>query len=82
MQLGRARADAIIISGKLLRDEPQLSYEPTGPWAGPLQTWRKTKLLRTTPPTIWIMTKSGDLPAAHPVFAKDQAPCTVYTGSE
>ena len=64
LQLGRARADAIVITGKLLRDEP--GYAISLPQRGGLRTWRKNVMGREHDPELWILTRTGDLDPNHP----------------
>ena len=52
----RARADAIIVTAKILRDEPALSYELAGPAAPALTKWRNR------PPPILLVLTSGRQP--------------------
>lgn len=79
LQLARARADAIIISGKLLRDEPTLDYQLRGPQADALGSWRKSCQGRHEPPRVLIMTRSGALPSQHPIF-ESVNPITILSG--
>lgn len=78
LQLTRARADAIIISGKLLRDEPTLNYQLRGPKAEALRSWRKLCQERHSPPHLLILTRSGALPSEHPIFESSN-PVTVLS---
>jgi riboflavin biosynthesis pyrimidine reductase len=69
LQLGRARADVIVLSGKLLRDEAALDYTLRGPDARALRNWRRREQGRTREPTLALLTRSGELPAQHPIFS-------------
>ena len=68
LQLARARADAIIITGKLLRDEAALDYTFRGPHAEALAAWRQSVQKRKGMPTLVVLTRSGRLPAEHPIW--------------
>jgi riboflavin biosynthesis pyrimidine reductase len=77
LQLGRARADVIIITGKLLRDEPR--YDIRLPETGDLRTWRKKVMDREEDPELWVLTRSGDLDPQHPIWNAIARP-VVFTG--
>ena len=49
LNLARARADAIITTGRILRDEPELEYALPSAWAGSLIAWRQAALHRDSP---------------------------------
>ncbi len=70
LHIARARADAIIITGKILREEPKLTFdlraEPR--WGDALVDWRKARWGISAPPWLLILTGSGDIDFAHPVF--------------
>lgn len=70
LHLARARADAIIITGKILRDEPRLSYtlraDPR--WGGALEAWRERRWGLCDPPWLLILTGRGEIDFHHPVF--------------
>ena len=74
--IARARADAILTTGEILRREPDLRHGLPGPGALPLglAEWRRTVLGKTTPPILWVMTRSGDLDFAHPAFGHPEKP--------
>lgn len=55
--LARARAEAIITTGRILREEPNVRFEPQGPWAGALHAWRRAQGL-TTPPRIIVLSRT------------------------
>jgi riboflavin biosynthesis pyrimidine reductase len=64
LNLARARVEGIVISGSILRAEPDLRYN--------LQTemtaWRRDVLGLEAPPWLLVLTRGANLPAAHPVF--------------
>jgi riboflavin biosynthesis pyrimidine reductase len=70
LHISRARADGIIITGKILRDEPNLSYSLLADprWGDALQQWRERRWAIFDPPWILILTESGDIDFDHPVF--------------
>lgn len=63
LQVSRARADAIVTTGKILRDEPALRCRPS-PESLP---WRDT-LGKSRLPTVLVLTSGHELPLEHPVF--------------
>lgn len=69
LNLTRARADAIIITGGILREEPALSYAPgaPGPESEALRAYRH-HYGPSGPPRLVIMTRGAGLPLDHPVF--------------
>jgi riboflavin biosynthesis pyrimidine reductase len=70
LHISRARADGIIITGKILRDEPNLSYslEADPRWGNALLKWRERRWGIFEPPWILVLTESGDIDFDHPVF--------------
>lgn len=70
LNASRARADAIITTGKILRDEPELTYVLAGPdeAVAALHKWRKEKWGLSEPPWILVLTSGRDLDLDHPVF--------------
>ena len=70
LHIGRARADAIIITGKILREEPELTYDLRADprWGDALVSWRECRWGLSDPPWLLILTGSGDVDFDHPVF--------------
>jgi riboflavin biosynthesis pyrimidine reductase len=70
LHISRARADAIIVTGKILRDEPNLSYSLKADprWGNALLKWRERRWGIFEPPWILVLTESGDIDFDHPVF--------------
>jgi hypothetical protein len=81
LALARARADQILLTAQILREEPELTYAyGVGPDAAhdpgaagglaswQLAAWRRLRLRRVDPPELVIITKRGDVPAGHPIF--------------
>ncbi len=79
LNLARARADVIVITGKILRDEPTLSYAPgrPGPDAPALSLYRES-LGKTQPPLLAIMTRGSGLSFEHPVFHEPHARALLF----
>lgn len=77
LDLSRARADAIVTTGQILRDEPDLSYElPPGH-----ASWRRLMLGKQRPPKLLVLTSGRDLPASHPLL-NGEWEVTLYPGPE
>lgn len=74
LSCARARVDAILVSGSVLRFEPDLFYAAAEPAMAAL--WP-----REAPPWLCVMTRSGDLPADHGVWGSAVRPM-VYTGPD
>ena len=70
LHIARARADGIIITGKILRDEPKLSFSLRADprWGDALESWRVRRWGLCEPPWILILTGSGEIDFEHPVF--------------
>jgi len=70
LHMGRARADGIIITGKILREEPELTYDLRADprWGDALVDWRERRWGLSEPPWLLILTGRGDIDFDHPVF--------------
>ena len=70
LHIARARSDAIVVTGKILRDEPALQYDLRADdrWGDALPTWRQLRWGLWEPPWLLILTASGKLDWSHPVF--------------
>lgn len=70
LHIARARADGIIITGKILRDEPSLTYslQADPRWGAALVQWRERRWALFDPPWLLILTGRGDIDFDHPVF--------------
>ena len=70
LHIGRARADAILITGKILREEPALTYDLRADprWGNALLSWRERRWGLCEPPWLLILTSGRDLDFNHPVF--------------
>ena len=66
LNLSRARADAILITGKILRDEPTLRYDfPSEAFA----EWRRIYAKRDASPRLIVLTSGQGLDPNHPAFS-------------
>ena len=76
LHLGRARADAIIVTGKILREEPNLRYDLRADprWGDALQKWRRERWGLDDAPWLLILTSGRSLDLDHPVFESDVQP--------
>jgi riboflavin biosynthesis pyrimidine reductase len=77
----RAHADAILTTAAIARAEPGLSHALQGPQANELATYRRVRLQKLDPPLCAILTRSGDVPAAHPMW-NDKVDYRVLTSPE
>lgn len=77
LNLARARADAIITTGRILRDEPDLEYALPPAWAGSLTAWRRDVLGRVSPPRVVVLTAGRGIDPDHPTFHGWAAPVVV-----
>jgi riboflavin biosynthesis pyrimidine reductase len=66
LQLARARADAVLTTARILREEPELSLTFLGPWASGLGAYRGALGKRRL--TALIITLGGELPGEHPLW--------------
>lgn len=86
LHLGRARARAILTTGKILRDEPDLDFalgfeHPILPSSqAHLQAWRADCCGLGTPARVVLLSSGRDLPLHHP--ALEGRDVTIVTGSE
>ena len=76
LHISRARTDAIVITGKILRDEPNLSYDLRADprWGDALVLWRERHWGLAELPWLLILTSSGDIDFTHPVFTSQVRP--------
>lgn len=80
LMLARARADAILTTGKILRDEPALRYD-LGVHAADLSAWREGVLELAEPPVVLVLTRGAGLDLEHPALHGWAEPIVV-TGPE
>lgn len=83
LHLARARADAIVITGKILRDEPELRYDLRADerWGDALVAWRERHWGLWRAPWLLILTESGVIDFDHPVFSGWGRP-VIFTSDE
>lgn len=67
--LARARVDAIVTTGRILRDEPGVTHELGDPG---LSRWREERLQRPTLPVSVVLTRRADLDFEHPFFGSER----------
>ncbi len=79
--LARARCDAILTTGRILRDEPTLRHRYFDDAAGDraLEHWRRENSGRTQRPQSVVLTSGRELDFAHPIF-HDGVPVVIFTG--
>ncbi|MGH1341472.1 MAG: hypothetical protein ACRBN8_07975 [Nannocystales bacterium] len=68
LNLARARADVIVTTGRILREEPHLDYSLPAAWAPGMLAWRKAAMRRADPPKVAVLTSGRDLDLDHPAF--------------
>lgn len=80
LNLCRARADAIVTSGKILREEADLRHDLQGPAKEALRAWRE-ELGTREPPISLVLTSGRGLDLGHPLFGGGTRPL-IYTSPE
>lgn len=78
LDVARARADVIVATGKILRDEPRVRHAYRSDAAADLEAWRSLVLCRDEPPRSAILTSGRDLDLDHPLLRDANRPL-VYT---
>ncbi len=68
LSVARARADVILTTGKILRDEPQVTHELKAPVSDALLEWRRERLGKAAPPVSAVLTSGRELDFEHPLF--------------
>lgn len=83
LMVARARADAILTTGRNLRLEPQGRHLLEGPGnlAEALEAWRRERLGKSRPPYLLVLSRGFDLDLDHPAF-KALPRTFVLTGRE
>jgi riboflavin biosynthesis pyrimidine reductase len=83
LNVARARADAIITTGKTLREEETVTHELQGPGAVPqaLADWRKNRLGKNEPPSSVVLTSGRNVDLDHPLFRSGTIPM-IFTSPE
>ena len=70
LALARARAEAIVTTGRILREEPALTHGPLGPpeLRAALAAWRRERLVLASPPWLLVLSSGRGLDPAQPAF--------------
>jgi riboflavin biosynthesis pyrimidine reductase len=70
LNLARARSDAIVTTGRILREEPDVFHDLQGPpgMRAALHAWRRQELGLSQPPWLLVLTSGRDLDPTHPAF--------------
>lgn len=70
LALARARAEAIVTTGRILREEPALTHGPLGPPGvrAALAEWRRERLVLAHAPWLLVLSSGAGLDPAHPAF--------------
>lgn len=68
LNLARARADVIITTGKILRDEPALRYDLEGEAGPALYDWRQRVAGKRDRPKVVVLTSCRAIDFDHPTF--------------
>lgn len=68
LNLARVRADLILTTGRILREEPALEYSLPPAWAASMLAWRSEILGRDGPPRVAVLTSGRDLDPEHPAL--------------
>ncbi len=69
LALARARADLVITTGKILRDEPNVTLDPPEALRARVESFRSSELGRTEAPVPMILTSGRDFDPAHRMIA-------------
>ncbi len=70
LALARARAEAIVTTGRILREEPALTHGPLGPpeLRAALTAWRRERLVLEAKPWLLVLSSGRGLDPEHPAF--------------
>jgi riboflavin biosynthesis pyrimidine reductase len=70
LALARARAEAIVTTGRILREEPALTHGLRGPPAlrAALAAWRRERLVLSHDPWLLVLSSGRELDPMHPAF--------------
>lgn len=81
LHLARARADAIVTTGEILRREPQLDFSsPSESWSRAFGDWRSQALGKTAKPLVLVLSR-GQVDLGHPIFRAAQR-TLIFTNQE
>lgn len=67
LAFARARSDAIVTTGSILRAEPEVSHDP----GADLLRWRREVRGKEHAATLVVLSRGRDLPLDHPAFAQE-----------
>ena len=81
LNLSRARADLIVLTGAILRDEPQLTGNVLAEYKAALMEWRRQVWGRQHPPSVCVLT-AGPVDFTHPLFGSTEGDVFVYCTSQ
>lgn len=79
LEWARARADAIVTTGRILRDERELQLGDERRERLGLAAWRRQVLGKVDPPSVLVLSRGEGLDFDHPVFASPRR--IVVTGA-
>lgn len=71
LRAARMRADAIVTTGRILRDEPDVTHAERD---AALLAWRRERVGRAEPPRSVVLTTGAALDARHPLLRADPPP--------
>lgn len=74
LRAARMRADALVTTGKILRDEPDVRHIESD---DALCEWRRERVGRTTPPRTVVLTSGITLDLGHPLLRTAHEPMVV-----
>ena len=78
LSVARARVDAIVTTGRILRREPDLCHD----LPEDLRAWRREVLGKESSPVVVVLSRSGALPLDHPVFDRQNVVVVVPPSAE
>ena len=83
LNLARARADAVVTTGRILRCEPTLTHDLQGPggMSEALARWREDLLGEARPLVSLVLTSGQDLDLDHPLF-RGSGRSVIFTAEE
>jgi len=83
LSVSRARANFIVTTGRILREEPDLSHDYLGreDMRSAFTSWRRDVVGMPDPAGILVLTSGKDLNVEHPIFSGAR-PVTIYTSKE
>ncbi len=78
LSVARARVDAIVTTGRILRRERSLTHD----LPADLGAWRREVLGKDSPPVVAVLSRGGALPLDHPVFDRQDVLVVVPSQAE